>query len=45
MNEDKRHTKDKRNLPHPPLKPKHADTKGAPDDENSSAQYEVKDES
>jgi hypothetical protein len=37
--------KEKKDLPHPPLKPKHPDTEGAPDDKDPKAQYEDKDES
>ncbi|HEX4138890.1 MAG TPA: hypothetical protein VHY09_00965 [Candidatus Methylacidiphilales bacterium] len=35
----------KKQPPHPPLKPKHPNTEGAPDDRDPHAQYEDKDES
>jgi hypothetical protein len=35
----------KKSPPHPPLKPKHPNTEGAPDDRDPNAQYEDKDES
>lgn len=47
MSDEKRREKSpkKRALPHPPLKPGHRHTEGAPDDRDSNAQYEDKDES
>ncbi len=45
MNRDKKQNEKKAKAPHPPLKPKHPDTKGAPDDNDPQAQYEDKDES
>ena len=44
MSKDKKQPK-KKDQPHPPLKPSHPDTQGAPDDNDPQAQYEDKDES
>ncbi len=44
MKNDKEKKKGKQQ-PHPPLKPAHPHTEGAPDDKDSKAQYEDKDES
>ncbi len=43
--EKKPQTKQSKYLPRPPLKPKHPDTRNAPDDHDRNAQYEDKDES
>ncbi len=43
MNNEKKD--DKKKQPNPPLKPKHPNTEGAPDDNDPNAQYEDKDES
>jgi hypothetical protein len=45
MEPDEKRPTDKKSPPHPPLKPKHPDTRGAPDDHDPNAQYEDKDES
>ena len=45
MSKDKQQTSEKKKVPHPPLKPKHPDTKGAPDNNDPNAQYEDKSES
>ena len=45
MDNKKPKPKKEGNASHPPLKPKHPDTKGAPDDNDPNAQYEDKDES
>jgi len=42
-NKDK--IKEQKKIPHPPLKPKHPLTQGAPDDKDPQAQYENKNES
>ena len=45
MSKDKKQTSDKKVTLRPPLKPKHPDMKGAPNDNDPNAQYEDKDES
>ncbi len=45
MNHQKKQNEKKAKVAHPPLKPKHPDTKGAPNDQDPRAQYEDKDES
>jgi len=45
MNKNNKNSKKKKSLSHPPLKPNHPHTEGAPDDHDPRAQYEDKDES
>ena len=45
MSTKKENQKNKKIPAHPPLKPKHPLTEGAPDDRDPKAQYEDKDES
>jgi hypothetical protein len=42
---DKKTTKSPKKQPNRPLKPKHPNTEGAPDNNDPKAQYEDKDES
>ncbi len=45
MNRNQNQNEEKKKTPPAPLKPKHPDTKGAPNDKDPQAQYEDKDES
>ena len=45
MNKDKKQNKSKKAPPHPPFKPEHPNTKGAPNNQDREAQYEDKDNS